>query len=151
MSQQIKNLKEQIQKAFSDVESADFLKRQIERSKLTFSESFVEYMKRYPQSNFREWSERFIDKMNINSTVPSEIQVIGISLLALDELEHDITNAYVDSLKCLIKCESCEIETDVETMSQDDDSNWFCPDCWKALSPGMKSDFDDLKQKGEIE
>ncbi|WP_265427854.1 hypothetical protein [Chryseobacterium sp. YIM B08800] len=95
MSQQIKNLKEQIYKAFSDVESAEFLKNQIEKSKITFSESFIVYMKKYPQSNFREWSERFIEKFNINSTVPSEIQVIGISLLALDELEHDITNAYL--------------------------------------------------------
>lgn len=95
MSQQIKNLKEHIQKAFADVESADFLQKQITKDKVRLSESFVEYMKKHPQSNFREWSDKFIEQHNINSTVPSEIQAIGISLLALDDLEHDITNIYV--------------------------------------------------------
>jgi len=95
MSQQIKHLKEQIQKAFADVDSEEFLKVQITNGKIRLSESFVQYMKKYPKSNFREWSDKFIEQHNINTTVPSELQAIGISLLALDELEHDITNMYV--------------------------------------------------------
>jgi len=95
MSQQIKNLKEHIQKAFSDAESTEFLERQVLKSKLRFSESFVENMNKNPKANFREWSEKLIETFNIHSTVAHELQVIGISLLALDALEHDITNVYV--------------------------------------------------------
>lgn len=52
---------------------------------------------------------------------------------------------------CFIECESCEIPTNVETMHQDDDSNWFCEECWKELSPVMKKEYEDLKAKGEID
>lgn len=51
----------------------------------------------------------------------------------------------------LMKCESCEKDTDIETMTSDDDSNWFCPECWKELAPGMKADYDELVKKGEID
>lgn len=52
---------------------------------------------------------------------------------------------------CLIECESCGKETDIETMTQDDDSNWFCPKCWVVLSPVMKAEYEKLKQNGEID
>lgn len=99
MSHQVKNLKEQIKKAFDGVESSEFLEIQITKGKGRLSEIFVEYMARHPQSNFREWSEKLIDQHNINSVVPEEITAIGISLLSLDALEHDITDMYVNSIK----------------------------------------------------
>lgn len=52
---------------------------------------------------------------------------------------------------CLQGCESCEVETDIETMSQDGDSNRFCPECWKELAPVMKAEYEELKAKGEID
>lgn len=103
MSQQIKNLKEQIQRAFSDVESADYLEKQVLKSKLRFSESFVVNMNKNPKANFREWSEKLIETFNIHSTVAQESQVIGISLLALDALEHDITDVYVKFINETLK------------------------------------------------
>ncbi|REC56997.1 hypothetical protein DRF62_02235 [Chryseobacterium piscium] len=51
----------------------------------------------------------------------------------------------------LLKCESCEEKTDIETMSQDDDSNWFCPKCWEELTPVMKAEYDKLLKNGEID
>jgi len=99
MSHQIKNLKEQIKKAFDGVESSEFLEQQIIKGKSRLSDIFVEYMRKYPESNFREWSEKLIEQHNINSVVPEEITAVGISLLALDALEHDITDTYVNSIK----------------------------------------------------
>ncbi|AZA91168.1 Uncharacterised protein [Chryseobacterium nakagawai] len=52
---------------------------------------------------------------------------------------------------CFEKCESCEKETDIKSMFQDDDSNWFCPKCWNELEPVMKADFEELKRNGEID
>lgn len=54
-------------------------------------------------------------------------------------------------LTCYQKCESCQKEADIDTMESDDDSNWFCPECWKELSPTMKADYEELKRNGEIE
>lgn len=52
---------------------------------------------------------------------------------------------------CLQGCESCEKETDIETMSQDGGSNWFCPECWEELAPVMKAEYEELKANGEID
>jgi len=98
MSQQIQNLKEQVKKAFIGVESEEYLNKQITKVKCRLSENFCEYIKKHPVSNFREWSEKFIKELNYNSTVSDEIMAIGISLLALDQLEHDMTNIYVNSI-----------------------------------------------------
>lgn len=57
----------------------------------------------------------------------------------------------VHDVICLQMCESCEVETDIETMSQDGDSNWFCPKCLKELAPVMKANNEELKRNGEIE
>lgn len=96
MSEQITKLKEQIEKAFAEVESSEFLKLQIEKGSKRHSENFLEYMKKHPESNFREWSKNFEDQLNIHSTVPSELQAMGIALLALDKLEHEITDIYIE-------------------------------------------------------
>jgi hypothetical protein len=52
---------------------------------------------------------------------------------------------------CLQQCESCQQETDIETMAMDDDSNYFCSDCWAELGPILKAEYEELKIKGEIE
>jgi len=57
----------------------------------------------------------------------------------------------INEVICLVGCESCEKETDVEIMSQDDDSNWFCHECWKELTPVMKAEYDELVKNGEID
>jgi|GEM_PF-1211803 len=98
MNLQTKNLKEQVKKAFIGVESEEYLNNRITKVKCRLSESFCEYMKKHPVSNFREWSEKFIKELNYNSTVSDEIMAIGISLLALDQLEHDMTNIYENSI-----------------------------------------------------
>lgn len=53
--------------------------------------------------------------------------------------------------KCLLKCESCEKETDIETMSCDAADNWFCPECWEVLAPVMKTEYNELVKRGEID
>lgn len=50
----------------------------------------------------------------------------------------------------LMKCESCRKETDLETMTSDDDSNWFCEKCWEELAPVMKAEYDEMVKNGEI-
>lgn len=58
---------------------------------------------------------------------------------------------YIPEGICYISCESCLQDFDVEDMEQDDDSNWFCPECWKELAPVMKAEYEELVIKGEIE
>lgn len=51
-----------------------------------------------------------------------------------------------------ITCESCTKQcTDIHSMGMDSDSNWFCPECWEELAPGMKAEYEELKAKGEID
>ncbi|MCJ8153222.1 hypothetical protein MKJ01_05535 [Chryseobacterium sp. SSA4.19] len=57
----------------------------------------------------------------------------------------------INDVISLQECLGCDKETDMETMTSDDDSNWFCPECWKELAPGMKADYDELVKKGEID
>lgn len=52
---------------------------------------------------------------------------------------------------CLVKCTSCDEETDLETAEEDDDYNYFCSECYKELAPVMKAEYDELVAKGEIE
>lgn len=52
---------------------------------------------------------------------------------------------------CLQSCESCGVETDIEIMSMDSDSNWFCEECWEQLEPIMQTEYEEMKAKGEIE
>ena len=52
---------------------------------------------------------------------------------------------------CLQSCESCGVENDIETMSMDSGSNWFCEKCWEELEPVMQSEYEEMKAKGEIE
>lgn len=54
-------------------------------------------------------------------------------------------------LACYQKCESCQKETDIEIMENDDDSNCFCPECWTEIGPTMKADYEELKKNGEID
>lgn len=53
--------------------------------------------------------------------------------------------------KCLEKCESCEKETDFDTMEEDADANYFCPECWEELEPVMRAEYDFAVERGEIE
>lgn len=45
--------------------------------------------------------------------------------------------SFWEPLICLQKCESCSEPTNIETMTCDDNSNWFCPECWEELWPIM--------------
>jgi hypothetical protein len=76
------------------------------------------------------------------------IQVAAVAVAMVESLDRNELKIVKD--KCLQKCESCEKETDIETMQADDDSNWFCTECWEVLSPIMKADFKELVKKGEI-
>lgn len=50
----------------------------------------------------------------------------------------------------LQECTSCNEKFDGETMSCDDDSNWFCDECYQELAPIMKAEYEELKANGEI-
>lgn len=52
---------------------------------------------------------------------------------------------------CYIKCESCQKDTDMDTMNVDNDCNYFCPECWAVLAPVMKAEYDEMVRNGEIE
>jgi hypothetical protein len=47
---------------------------------------------------------------------------------------------------CIQKCESCETPTDIETMSSDADSNWFCSECWEELFPIMEQEAKEARE-----
>lgn len=47
---------------------------------------------------------------------------------------------------CIQKCESCETPTDIEKMSSDADSNWFCSECWEELSPIMEQEAKEIEE-----
>lgn len=48
-------------------------------------------------------------------------------------------------------CTSCLDRFDVETMSADDDQNWFCTDCWAELEPVIRQEYQELIKKGEVD
>jgi len=57
-----------------------------------------------------------------------------------------------DEKQDYITCESCTKEcTDIETMKSDNSGNWFCAECWAELSPVMRKEWQDLREKGEID
>lgn len=62
-----------------------------------------------------------------------------------------IVNALNEYLECLQKCESCEKEFEIDTMTTDADDNYFCNECWEELAPLMQKEYEELKAKGEIE
>lgn len=48
-------------------------------------------------------------------------------------------------------CLGCDFEFERKIMVQDSSGNDFCPECWKALYPLIKKEYEDMKAKGEIE
>lgn len=51
-----------------------------------------------------------------------------------------------------IICESCTKKcTDIESMQSDSGSNWFCPECWEELAPGLRREWEEMKERGEID
>lgn len=52
---------------------------------------------------------------------------------------------------CFLKCESCEKETDMATMTADADSNWFCAECWEELEPILQAEYEEMVKNREIE
>lgn len=88
------------------------------------------------------WDKDWFYKLLTRS--PFERLVIAGALIAA-ELDR------LTELACYQKCESCQKEADIDIMKNDDDSNWFCPECWKELAPTMKADYEELKRNGEIE
>lgn len=47
---------------------------------------------------------------------------------------------------CLQTCESCQEPSDIGNMSSDDDSNWFCVECLKELSPVMAQEAKEIEE-----
>ena len=66
-----------------------------------------------------------------------DIPIIPKTQATADALEVEETKEqisfYQDPEICILTCESCEKDTDMDTMTADDDSNWFCPSCWDTL------------------
>ena len=92
----------------------------------------------HPANWDRDWFIKLCRKSNIE-----RLTIAGALIAAeLDRLTE---------LACYQKCESCQKEADIDIMKNDDDSNWFCPECWKELAPTMKADYEELKRNGEIE
>jgi len=48
-------------------------------------------------------------------------------------------------------CTGCEKKIREQMIHEDDDCNPFCEECWEALQPVMKADYEELKRKGEID
>ena len=72
------------------------------------------------------------------------IQVAAVAMAFIQDLD----NHYFD---CLTICTGCEKRFELELMVADDDCNYFCQECYKEMSPVMKKEYEDLKQKGEID
>ena len=60
-------------------------------------------------------------------------------------------NLFTGADTCMEKCESCEKQFDIDEMHKDDDSNWFCTECWTELAPVMKAEYEEMVHKGDIE
>lgn len=89
------------------------------------------------------WDEKWFEKLM--NKQPKERLVIAGALIAaeLDRL-NSLDNYFFQ------KCESCEKQTDINTMKMDSGSNWFCPECWKELSTVMNpKEVDEWKSKAE--
>jgi len=61
------------------------------------------------------------------------------------------SDKHYDKEPVLISCESCQQLTNMDLMFNDDDSNYFCPECWDELSPTMKQIHEEMVRNGEIE
>lgn len=82
-------LREQVRAAFNDVESAEFLDLQIEKGIDKHRRNFLEYIAKYPDSNFEVWRKQTEQNVNTNICNSEEAMAIGIFLLSLDEMNHE--------------------------------------------------------------
>lgn len=76
-----------------------------------------------------------------------ELQKAGALIAAEIDRLLEIENSDV----CYQKCESCEKDFDIDTMTADSDSNWFCTECWTELEPVLQQEYEEMKANGEID
>lgn len=101
---------------------------------------------RYNAARYIQRAERnFIEAMDSLGRAAESATKFFLNLVEMEIIKENDGELY-------ITCESCTKQcTDIETMSQDDDSNWFCPECWEELAPTMRKIYEELKANGEIE
>lgn len=117
--------------------------------KRTFQNELSSLLNRYSKENESNTPDFILAKFLIGALRSFNIAVnqkkfheMGIQVNKCEEQEYTT-------------CESCTKQvTDVQElnqMEQDDDSNWFCAECWAELAPTMRKDWEELKRNGEIE
>jgi hypothetical protein len=100
---------------------------------------------RYNAARYIERAERnFIEAMeSLGKAAESAAKFLNIRIMEILK---------VNDGDDFITCESCTKQcTDIENMECDSGSNWFCPECWEELAPGLKAEYEELKAKGEID
>lgn len=84
----IQQLKTDVKEAFANVDSAEFLRVQIEKGVEKHRRNFLDYIALHPKSTFMEWKQKN-EEINVNTTDNNDIMAQGIFLLALDEFNHE--------------------------------------------------------------
>lgn len=81
-------IKIKVKESFENVESKEFLDKQIKRGVEKHSLNYREFKALNPDKDFNYWKMRN-EQINVNSTNNAEIMAMGIFLLALDEFKPD--------------------------------------------------------------
>lgn len=77
-----------VQDAFSDPESSKILQEKVKNQKEIHKREFFRFKEINPKVTFSEW-KTIAEEINSYSNNNSEIQAIGIYLIALDDLKPD--------------------------------------------------------------
>lgn len=81
-------IKIKVKESFENVESKEFLEKQIKRGVEKHRLNYREFKTLNPDKDFNYWKMRN-EQINVNSTNNAEIMAMGIFLLALDEFKPD--------------------------------------------------------------
>ncbi|NJB83640.1 DUF7220 family protein [Wenyingzhuangia aestuarii] len=82
----------------------------------------------------------FDDKHKCNCNV-EPIGVTDPNYIVIDDIEEP----------CLVTCEACRDDVNIEASFTDAGDNYFCPGCWKELKPVLGKEYKELVANGEIE
>jgi len=114
-----------------------YKKRPIVNGKTRFRiEDFVEGTFAFDTDKYRD------EQNNYYNVVSDHLDDLGV------KERHSFHVDLLEAEECSMKCTSCNKELNVDNMTQDDDSNWFCKECFKVLSPTMKRNNERRGKRG---
>lgn len=86
---ELEKFKSQLKETITTEFPGGFLEEQILKGIDKHRINYNEYISLNPWSNFQEWKEKIESSVNLQTTNPGQLLIIGIFLLALDDFKPD--------------------------------------------------------------